>query len=96
MTRPKFLEVRRASLRVMARRLPRLGVLAGRDDRSGTTGSDCLVALAGIVCAICPHGTDLFVGRDLVEQFRQDGPITYIASRDLDGPDLRRSTRLRA
>lgn len=48
------------------------------------------MTLAGIVCAICRYGTDLFVRRDLVEQVRQDGRITYIASRDLDGPNLQR------
>lgn len=66
--------------------VPGLGVLAGWYDRSGTTGSDCLVALAGIVGAICRHGTDLFVRRDLVEQVRQDGRITYwSAPLELDG-----------
>ena len=84
----------RAGLRCVRRprahRLPRLGVLAGRDDGGGVSSGNCLVTLPGFIGAVCRHGTNLFVCRDLVEQVRQDGCIPNVAPGDLDGSNLQR------
>ena len=74
----------------MAYRFPRIGILAGRDNRSGTSGGDCLVAFAGVVVAISRHGTDHFVRRDLVQQLRQNRRVTDIAAGGFDSPHLQR------
>ncbi len=73
-----------------ARRPQRLGILAGRDDCSGTARGDCLVAFPGVVGAARGHRGDLFVCRDLVEKVGQDWRVADVASGDLDGPDLQR------
>ena len=39
----------------------------------GAAVSDCIVAFAGVVGAVCGDRADLFIVRDLAEQFRQLG-----------------------
>ena len=48
--------------------LPRLRILAGRDDSVRAAVGDGVVALAGIVGAICRDAADLLVLWDLAEQ----------------------------
>jgi len=47
--------------------LPWLGVLSGRYDRGSATGSDGVMALAGVESAISGDAGDLLIRRDLVE-----------------------------
>ena len=70
--------------------LPRLQVLAGRDDSMGAAIRDGIVALAGVVGAIRCNAADFLVLRDLAEQIEQDGCVTDVASGDFVGPDLQR------
>ena len=48
--------------------LPRLPVLAGRDDGVGAAVSDGIVAFACVVGPICRDAADFLVRRDLAEQ----------------------------
>ena len=62
-----------------SRRPPRLGILVGRNDCSGTARGDSLVAFPGVVGAVCGHRGDLFVYRDLVKKVGQDW--TWVTTR---------------
>ena len=68
--------------------LPGLGVLAGRYDRSGATGRNGVMALAGVEGTVGGDAGDLLIGRDLVKQLGQHGRIAHITGRELGGPDL--------
>ena len=70
--------------------LPGLGVLAGRYDRGSATGSDSVMALAGVEGTISGDAGDLLIGRDLVEQFGQDGRVAHVAGGELCRPDFQR------
>jgi len=67
---------------------PRLGVLARRDYCGGTSGSDGVVALAGVESAIGGDGCDLLLGRDLVQQLGQHRGISHVAGRELGCTDF--------
>jgi hypothetical protein len=68
--------------------LPWFGVLAGWDDRSRPTGSDGVMALAGVEGAVGGDGPDLLLGRDLIEQLWQHGRVAHVTGGELGGPDF--------
>jgi hypothetical protein len=70
--------------------LPRLGVLAWRDDSVRTTIRDGIMALAGVIRAICRDAGDLFICGDLTKQIGQDRCVANVVPGDLDGSDLQR------
>ena len=63
-------------------------VLADRDDRRATACDDGTVAAPRVVSAICGHGADVFVFGGLIQQIRQDGPVTFPAGGELDRADV--------
>ena len=70
--------------------LPRLCILAGRDDCGGPAIGDGVMAFSGVVGAICGDTGDVLIGGDLGQQFGQHGGIPDVAAGDLDRPDLQR------
>lgn len=70
--------------------LPGAAVAAGRDHGSGLAGGDGGVAGPRVVGAIGGDGADRLLGRDLLEQFGEHGPVTDTASGHLDRPYLQR------
>lgn len=67
---------------------PRPDVLAGRDDRLGTSICDGSVALACVIGAVCSDTADLLIDRDLIEQIRQHSRITDEAPGNLESADF--------
>ena len=91
MVRPKRVDARRASLRATAPGgggFPGLAIPPRRNDRSSAAGSDGVMALAGVECAISGDAGDFLIGRDLVEQFGQHGRVTNIAGGELGCADF--------
>ena len=64
------------------------GVLARRDDGRCATSGDGVMTLAGVEGAIGGDAGDLLIGRDLVQQFGQDGRVNNIAGGALGRPDF--------
>jgi hypothetical protein len=58
-------------------------------ERRATACDDGAVAAASVVGAICGHGADVFVVRDLVQQVWQDGAVAIAAGREFHGADVR-------
>ena len=71
-------------------RLPGLGVLARRYDRSGPAFRDGVTALTSVVSAVCCHGGNVLIGRDLRQQFGEHGGITNARARDLNSANFQR------
>ena len=69
-------------------RLPRLGVLARRNDGVGTALCDRIVALASVIGTVGSDAGNLLIERDLVVQLGQHGGVAHIAGGDLDRPDF--------
>ncbi len=65
-----------------ARRLPRLCILAWRDHRMGSSGSNRLLAFAAVIRPICENVADVPIEGDLVQNFGQHGSITDVAAGD--------------
>ena len=70
--------------------LPRIGILAGRNDGGSTAGGDGIVALAGIEGTICCDAGNFLIGRDLVQQFGQHGCVAHVVSGELGRADFQR------
>ena len=68
--------------------LPRLGVLARRNDSIGIPGSNGVMAFARVIGAVGSDRTNVLIGRDLIEQFGQHGRVTDVADGDLDSSDF--------
>jgi hypothetical protein len=68
--------------------LPRLGILARRDDSVGSAFGYGIVALARVVGPVGGDTGDLLVGRDLDEQLGQHRGIAHIAACDFNSPNL--------
>ena len=63
---------------------------AGRNDCGGTPIGDGVVAFSGVVGTVSSDAGNLVVGRDLVEQFGQQGGVTHFTARDFNSPNLQR------
>ena len=74
----------------VARRLPRLGILAWWDQGMGTSRGNRLVAFSRVIRAICGDAADVLIGRDLGQEFGQHGSITNVAAGDFDRSDFKR------
>ena len=69
-------------------RLPRLGILSGRDDHICAPVRDGVAAAAGVVGAVGGDRGNRLTLRDLTKQVGQHGRITNAAAGDLDCADL--------
>lgn len=90
--RPERRVARRFSLRALAAgpsSFPSPTVASDRYDCKAAARDDGTVAAAGIVGAICGHGTNVLVRRDLAKQDRRDGAVTFPARCELDRADVR-------
>lgn len=56
----------------------------------GVSGSNRLVAFAGVIRPICGNVADVLIERDLVQEFGQHGSITDVAAGDFDCPNFQR------
>lgn len=74
----------------VARRLPGHSILAWRDHRMGISGSNRLVAFAGVIRPICGNVADDLIERDLVQEFGQHGSITDVPAGDFGCPNFQR------
>ena len=68
--------------------LPKLGVLARRDDGRGSASGNYVVASARVIGPIGGDRGDLLIGGNLFQQVGQHGCITDVACRDTDRADL--------
>ena len=68
--------------------LPKLCVLARRDDSVGAAIRDGIVASASVLGAIRGDAADLLVRRDLIEKIGQNRCIANVAPGDLNSPDF--------
>ena len=62
----------------------------GGDDCAKTAIGDGVMALARVIGPVGSDAGDRLIGRDLVEQLRQQGRIPNVAAGDLNRPDLQR------
>ena len=70
--------------------LPVSDVLAGWNDGTSITGSNCLVAFSGVIFAVGGDTANCQFKQDLVEQPGQYGRISNVPACNLDGANSRR------